>query len=219
MDTPRVPLIVLLHGAGRNDLDIRKVLPDPKGGHAGHIPRLIECGQAPSVLLKNFAALAPYASGRASFYPRSQLLKCIELAKSKLSFDPHQKFWFGFSHGATVAVELMTTRRFAGAVVCRDGYTGRSLPTHTRERLVGLPIWVFSSADDGIFSVRIFSKTDGLIGRGILQISCYAFCLLLRSAVVGISPGPWNDAYQASVSFLPVSFYPFNSENILSVRK
>ena len=92
------PLIVVLHGAGRNDLDIMKDLADPKGEHAGLIPSLIQSGQAPLVLLENFAVLAPYAHGRTSFYndPRSQLLKCIEFAKSNLSFDPHRIFLFGF---------------------------------------------------------------------------------------------------------------------------
>jgi hypothetical protein len=147
---------------------------------------------------QEFCRLGPLCLGPGEFLSKVSLLKCIELAKSKLSFDPHQKFWFGFSHGATVAVELMTTRRFAGAVVCRDGYTGRSLPTHTRERLVGLPIWVFSSADDVIFRVRIFSKTDGLIGRGTFanfvlrllpatQISgCWDFPRTLERCVSGV---------------------------------
>jgi predicted peptidase len=156
------PLIVVLHGAGRNDLDIIKDLADPTGEHAGLIPSLIQSGQAPSVLLENFAVLAPYAYGRASFYndPRSQLLKCIDFAKSKLSFDPSRIFLFGFSDGATVAVELMTTRRFAGAIVCSYGYTGPSLPTQAREQLAGLPMWVFHSADDVIFNV---SNSDRLV--------------------------------------------------------
>lgn len=149
------PLIVVLHGAGRNDLDIVKDLADPTGEHAGLIPSLIQSGHAPLVLLENFADLAPYAYGQASFYndPRSRLLKCIDSAKSKLSFDPQRIFLFGFSDGATVAVELMTTRRFAGAVICSYGYTGQSLPSQAKERLVGLPMWVFHSADDVIFSV------------------------------------------------------------------
>ena len=59
-----------------------------------------------------------------------------------------------------MAVELMTTRRFAGAIVCSYGYTGQSLPGPARERLAGLPMWVFHSADDVIFNV---SNSDRLV--------------------------------------------------------
>ena len=54
----------------------------------------------------------------------------------------------------------MTTRRFAGAIVCSYGYTGQSLPGPARERLAGLPMWVFHSADDVIFNV---SNSDRLV--------------------------------------------------------
>lgn len=156
------PLIVVLHGAGKNNLDILTDLADPKGEHAGLIPSLIASGQAPSILLDNFAVLAPYAFGQSSFYqdPRSQILKCIDFAKTKLFFDPHRVFLFGFSDGATEAVELMTTRRFAGAVICSYGYTGGDLPPPAVERLIDLPMWVFHSADDVIFDV---SNSDRLV--------------------------------------------------------
>lgn len=169
------PLIVVLHGAGRNDLDIRKDLADPNGEHAGLIPSLIASGQAPPVLLENFAVLAPYSQGRPSFYQdsRSQLLNFIEWAIKKNNdnssssssggiphFDPNRIFLFGFSDGATVAVELMTTRRFAGAVICSYGYTGGALPSKAVERLADLPMWVFHSADDVIFNV---SNSDRLV--------------------------------------------------------
>ncbi len=156
------PLIVVLHGAGKNDLDILQDLADPKGEHAGLIPSLIASGQAPTVLLENFAVLAPYSYRRPSFYddPRSQLLQCIEFAKTQISFDPHRIFLFGFSDGATVAVELMTTRRFAGAIICSYGYNGASLPTKAVERLEGRPMWVFHSADDVIFDV---ANSDRLV--------------------------------------------------------
>ena len=59
---------------------------------------------------------------------------------------------FGFSDGATVAIELLTTRRFRGAVVAAYGFTG-VLPPRAVERLAGVPLWVFHSADDVIFDV------------------------------------------------------------------
>lgn len=158
------PLIVVLHGAGRNDLEIRQDLADPMGEHAGLIPSLIASGQAPSILLDNFAVIAPYSYGRPSFYQdsRSQLLQFIDWAKmsSGVSFDPTRIFLFGFSDGATVAVELMTTRRFAGAVICSYGFTGGSLPARAMERLADLPFWVFHSADDVIFDV---ANSDRLV--------------------------------------------------------
>jgi predicted esterase len=164
--SPPPPLIVVLHGAGRNDLEIRQDLADPNGEHAGLIPSLIAAsGQAPKLLLENFAVLAPYSQGRPSFYQdsRSQLLNFIEWAKvssNSILFDPNRIFLFGFSDGATVAVELMTTRRFAGAIICSYGYTGGALPARAVERLAGLPMWVFHSADDVIFDV---SNSDRLV--------------------------------------------------------
>ena len=156
---PPPPLIVVLHGAGKNDLDILQDLADPRGEHAGLIPSLIESGQAPTELLDNFAVLAPYSYGKTSFYQdsRSKLLKCIEHAKTQMEFDPNRIFLWGFSDGATVAVELMTTGRFAGAVVCSYGYSGPTLPTQAIERLSGRPLWVFHSADDVIFNITTTS--------------------------------------------------------------
>jgi predicted esterase len=55
MDTPRVPLIVLLHGAGRNDLDIRKVLPDPKEGMLDIFQDLLNADK----LLRFFSRILP----------------------------------------------------------------------------------------------------------------------------------------------------------------
>jgi predicted peptidase len=153
------PLIVVLHGAGKNDLDILSDLADRRGEHAGLIPSLIQSGEAPLELLDNFAVLAPYSYGKASFYQdsRSKLLKFIQFASTNMEFDPNRVFLFGFSDGATVAVELMTTRRFAGAVICSYGYSGGALPQQAMERLSGLPMWVFHAADDVIFDIRTTS--------------------------------------------------------------
>jgi predicted esterase len=156
------PLIVVLHGAGKNDKDILQDLGDPLGEHAGLIPSLIASGSAPSNLLDNFCVLAPYSSGKASFYndPRRNLLQFVEWAIANqntewlpLRFDPEKIVLFGFSDGATVAIELLTTRRFSAGVICSYGYSGMSLPAQALERLTNLPIWVFHSRDDVIFDV------------------------------------------------------------------
>lgn len=159
----KTPLILVLHGAGRNDLDIRRDLGNPYGEHAGLIPSLIESGNAPSNLLQNFAVLAPYSYGKPSFYndARSQLLAFCEWAiqnqnmeRLPIQFDPKSVVLFGFSDGATVAVELLTTRRFAAGVICSYGYSGKALPSAALDRLSNLPIWVFHSQDDVIFNVQ-----------------------------------------------------------------
>ena len=157
------PLILTLHGAGKNDLDILTDLGDPRGEHGGLIPSLIASGQAPSALLQNFAVLAPYAQGKASFYQdsRSKLLQFVDWAiqnqgtdQCPINFDPKRIVLFGFSDGATVAVELLTTSRFAGGVICSYGYNGPALPSRALERLANKPMWVFHSADDVIFDVQ-----------------------------------------------------------------
>ena len=166
-----LPLIVVLHGAGRNDQDIWTELANPRGEHAGLIPSLIASGHAPALLLNHFAVLAPYSDHRTSFYddPRSQLLKFVDwafspagqLAGCPSNLDPHRVFLWGFSDGATVTVELLTTGRFAGGVVCSYGFMG-TIPDRAVERLRNIPIWVFHSADDTIFPVAC---SDRLVKR------------------------------------------------------
>ena len=79
--------------------------------------------------------------------------------------DPSRIFLFGFSDGATVAVELATTRRFAGAVVCAYGFTG-TLPPRAVERLENVPFWVFHSADDVIFDVASSDRLVAALRQG-----------------------------------------------------
>jgi predicted peptidase len=162
-DGAKKPLILVLHGAGKNDLEILSDLGDPQGEHAGLIPSLIASGQAPSGLLNRFAVLAPYSQGKASFYQdsRSKLLQFVDWAiqnqgtdQCPITFDPTQIILFGFSDGATVAVELLTTSRFAAGVICSYGYSGPALPSRALERLQNKPMWVFHSADDVIFDVK-----------------------------------------------------------------
>lgn len=172
----KTPLILVLHGAGRNDLDILSDLANPQGEHAGLIPSLIADATAPPELLENFAVLAPYSYRKPSFYqdPRSQLLNFLQWAIQNrnteslpLSFDPNHVILFGFSDGATVAVELLTTRRFAGAVICSYGYSGKALPAQALERLANIPIWIFHSADDVIFDA---GNSDRLVQQ-LKQVS------------------------------------------------
>jgi dienelactone hydrolase len=119
------PLILVLHGAGQNKQDAWE-LADIQGEHAGLIPSLIASGSAPAILTDSFCVLAPYSFGKLSFYeePRSKILKFLDWASSEEGrmagcpvFDPPRVILFGFSDGATVAVELLTTGRFAAGVI------------------------------------------------------------------------------------------------------
>lgn len=159
----RKPLIVVLHGAGRQNKDILSDLGDPNGEHAGLIPSLIAANEAPKELTENFSVLAPYAFGKTSFYQdsRSTLLQFVDWAKKNqgtescpITFDPNRIILFGFSDGATVAVELLTTRRFIGGVICSYGFSGQTLPKQALDRLSNVPMWIFHSADDVIFDVK-----------------------------------------------------------------
>jgi predicted peptidase len=170
-DETLVPLILVLHGAGRNDLDIWQDLANPKGEHAGLIPSLIASGRAPKELTDHFAVVAPYSYQKRSFYeePRTKLLQFVNWVCSEAGrtagcpphVDPNRIFLFGFSDGATGGVELLTTRRFAGGVICSYGFTG-VLPDLALQRLTNLPLWVFHSADDVIFPVEC---SDRLVRR------------------------------------------------------
>ena len=168
------PLLVVLHGAGENARDAWN-LADPRGEHRGLAPSLLAAGAAPRSLSENFAVVAPYAGvGRRTLYddPRSKVTGFVDWVLSDAGraagcpdADPRRVFLFGFSDGATEAVELLTTRRFAGAVVCSYGFTG-VLPSAAVQRLADLPVWVFHSADDAIFDVANSDRLVAALRRG-----------------------------------------------------
>ena len=154
------PLLVVIHGAGKNERDVWN-LADIQGEHAGLIPSLIASGRAPQVLLDNFVVVAPYSQDKPSFYeePRQKFLQFIDWVGSDAGqqagcpkVDTSRIFLFGFSDGATEAVELLTTGRFRGGIVAAYGFTG-TLPSRAIDRLKDVPIWVFHSRDDVIFPV------------------------------------------------------------------
>ena len=160
----KLPLLLILPGAGQNDQDAWS-LADPQGEHRGLAPSLFASNQAPSVLYENFCVLAPYPAGKRSFYeePRSKLLSFLNWALGQEGgaqagipvdrIDTDRLCLFGFSDGATLAVELATTQRFRAVVVAAYGFTG-TLPSLALQRLANVPIWVFHSADDVIYPVR-----------------------------------------------------------------
>lgn len=209
----KVPLLVVLHGAGNNQDGVWS-LADLQGEHAGLLPSLISNNQAPPVAVDNFAIVAPYAAGKRSFYedPRSRLLKFVEWVCSEegqkagcpSNIDPNRIFLFGFSDGATVAVELATTRRFKACVICAYGYSG-VLPQLALDRLKDIPFWVFHSADDVIFpvkygdqlvkSLRSVSRTPGLIQYTRYDKDQEGFTGDVRGHSVGITASKMSDLY------------------------
>ena len=167
------PLVVVLHGAGENARDVWN-LADIQGEHRGLAPSLLAAGAAPPSLAENFAVVAPYSAGRLSLYgdPRSKMLAFVDWVLSDAGraagcpdADPSRVFLFGFSDGATEAVELLTTRRFAGGVVCSYGFTG-TLPAAAVSRLADVPVWAFHSADDAIFDVANSDRLVASLRRG-----------------------------------------------------
>ena len=209
-NTTSTPLIIVLHGAGKNDQSIMQELGNPSGEHAGLLPNLIAASllqhstttttnntnidtaaaavsattitgtAAPTILLENFCVVAPYSSGKTSFYdePRKNLVDLIDwlvlenqknstAENRRLHFDPMKIIVLGFSDGATVAVELLTTPRrtnwkFAAGVICSYGYSGLTLPPLALQRLQTIPMWIYHSADDVIFNVQ---NSDRLVSQ------------------------------------------------------
>jgi predicted peptidase len=159
------PLLVVLHGAGVNNEDAW-ALTNPKGEHAGLIPSLIASNKAPPELTENFVVVAPYSQGKRSFYeePRKKILDfvrwfCSEAGRTSgcPPCDTDHIYLFGFSDGATVAVELATTKMFRAVVIAAYGFSG-TLPDLALERLREVPFWVFHSQDDVIFPVKYSDK-------------------------------------------------------------
>jgi predicted peptidase len=160
----RYPLLLILHGAGRNDSNDAAQSLLYSGEHMGLAPDLFRQNQAPDILAENFIVVAPYVGkGKRSFYsePRSKLLQFVNWFCTQSSFstrvDGDAKFLFGFSEGANVAVELATTRKFRAVAIAAYGFSG-VLPTRALSCLQNIPFWVFHSADDVIYNVEFSDK-------------------------------------------------------------
>jgi predicted peptidase len=209
----KIPLLVVLHGAGKNEEGVWN-LADPNGEHAGLLPTLIDINKAPLAASDHFAMVAPYSFGKRSFYeePRSKLLRFVDWVCSEegqkagcpSNIDSSRIFLFGFSDGATVAVELATTQRFKACVVCAYGYSG-ILPQLALERLKNIPMWIFHSADDVIFpvsysdqlvkSLRSVSTTPDLIRYTRYESDQEGFTGNVRGHSVGITASKSADIY------------------------
>lgn len=222
----KLPILFILHGAGKNELDTWN-LANIKGEHSGLAPSLLASGQAPKELMENFIVVAPYSKGKSSFYdePRSTILDFISnitgqnnsteknvFTDDDVDFenvvhrmDLTRMFLFGFSDGATLSVEIMTTRKFAGAVIASYGFTG-TLPSLAIERLKGLPLWIFHSADDAIYpvrcsdnlvrSLRIANKNSDIIRYNRFDKDPEGFVGSLRGHTTGITASKSPEVYK-----------------------
>lgn len=162
-----LPLLVVLHGAGVNEHSALYEFTSPGGDHTNLPPYLLSTQQAPPSLSENFVVVAPYVGqGKRSLYdePRSKILSFIKWCNAyiesqtfddgtNISINRQKVSLFGFSEGATLAVELATTRQFQGVVTASYGFTG-PLPKMAIERLQGIPIWAFHSKGDDIYDVQ-----------------------------------------------------------------
>lgn len=163
-----LPLLVLLHGAGRNQnsalYEFTNLDPATRPGDHTQLPlALLSSNQAPASLAENFVVVAPYVGKeeKGSLYdePRTKVLGFIKwlqryIEEEKLiHINPQKVSLFGFSEGATLAVELATTRLFNAVILASYGFTG-TLPKLAIERLQGIPVWVFHSIGDDIYDIQ-----------------------------------------------------------------
>ena len=159
-------LLVLLHGAGNNQKSAMYEftnLGTTPGDHTQLPLALLASGQAPASLADNFVVVAPYIGKgkQGSLYnePRTKIISFVKWFRrwieeeQSISIYPQKVSLFGFSEGATLAVELATTRLFNGVVIASYGFTG-ALPKLAIERLQGIPIWVFHSTEDDVYDIQ-----------------------------------------------------------------
>lgn len=216
------PLLLVLPGAAQNK-GTAWDLADMNGEHRGLPTSLLAADLAPECLAQNFAVVTPYPGRNVqSFYdePRRKILQfvqwlCDQSGENGIpKFDPSQIFLLGFSDGATLSIELMTTGKFRGGVVAAYGFTG-TLPQLALDRLKGKPIWVFHSADDVIFPVACsdrlvesLRKVNGEAqGSNLIRYSRFdsdqeGFTGRVRGHSTGITASKRADIYDWMLSYV-----------------
>jgi predicted esterase len=167
--TESLRLIVLLHGAGNNQnsalyefTNLGSANSRP-GDHTQLPLALLANNQAPELLADNFVVVAPYVGkgtpGSLYNEPRKKLISFVKWFRrwaeeeQSISINPQKISLFGFSEGATLAVELATTRLFNAIILASYGFTG-TLPKLAIERLQGVPTWVFHSIGDDVYDIQ-----------------------------------------------------------------
>ena len=216
------PLLLVLPGAAQNK-GTAWDLADMNGEHRGLPTSLLSTDLAPECLAQNFAVVTPYPGRNVqSFYdePRRKILEfaqwlCDQSGENGIPiFDPGQIFLLGFSDGATLSIELLTTGKFRGGIVAAYGFTG-TLPQLALDRLKGKPIWVFHSADDVIFPVacsdrlveslrKVNGETQGsnLIRYSRFDSDQEGFTGRVRGHSTGITASKRADIYDWMLSYV-----------------
>lgn len=108
--------------------------------------------------------MAPYVGKgkQGSLYdePRGKVLAFLKWFRrwveenNSIIVNPQKVSLFGFSEGATLAVELGTTRMFNALILASSGFTG-TLPTLAIERMQGIPRWIFHSVGDDMTTLNV----------------------------------------------------------------
>ncbi|KAL7515864.1 hypothetical protein ACHAWX_000939 [Stephanocyclus meneghinianus] len=153
-DGDSLPLILLLHGAGINQ-------------HSALYEFTLLDLPPPASLNENFVVVAPYVGKgkQGSLYdePRGKVLAFLKWFRrwveenNSIIINPQKVSLFGFSEGATLAVELGTTRMFNALILASYGFTG-TLPTLAIERLQGIPMWIFHSIGDDVYNIECSNR-------------------------------------------------------------
>mmetsp|Transcript_3124 Transcript_3124/g.4806 ORF Transcript_3124/g.4806 Transcript_3124/m.4806 type:complete len:359 (-) Transcript_3124:9-1085(-) len=202
-----LPLLVVLHGAGVNERTAFYEFTTPGGDHTNLPPYLLSTHQAPPSLSENFVVVAPYVGqGKRSLYdePRSKILSFIKWFNThiesqtfddgtNISINRQKVSLFGFSEGATLAVELATTRQFQGVVTASYGFTG-PLPKMAIERLQGIPIWAYHSKGDDIYDVKCSDRlVESLLsyegGLDVFAVDNIKYTKLIPPTKEKVEPG------------------------------
>ena len=216
------PLLLVLPGAAQNK-GTAWDLADVNGEHRGLPSSLLAADLAPDSLAQNFAVVTPYPGRNVlSFYdePRRKMLEFVQWLCEKRGengvpkFDPDRIFLLGFSDGATLSIELLTTGRFRGGIVAAYGFTG-TLPQLALDRLKGRPIWVFHSADDVIFPVACSDRlveslrkvNDETEGSNLIRYSRFGsdqegFTGRVRGHSTGITASKQPEIYDWIMSYV-----------------
>lgn len=172
----RHPAVVLIHGAGPEDLDATI------------------CSPTGAVLSHNFSDIASFLTARGyavlrydkhgftgpckgtNDVPLDQLLAdaatVLDTAKNDPHVDPRHVFVYGWSEGSTVAAALVTAHPEVAGLIIQSGLVGSWDQLFAYQALqVGVP-YLRSLAPDGRVTADVVRQTavgdGGLVARGIL---------------------------------------------------
>ena len=191
------PLIVFLHGSGERGSDNTAQLNNNANG------ALQLVSAANQAALPCFM-LAPQASVSEGWNANTlgQVIRAIEHLKTVYSIDPNRIYVTGLSMGGGGSWDIITRYPFYfAAAVPMSGWGAGSY-----ERIVGVPIWAFHSANDGTVAV---SGSDNAVSA-VRQLG--GRVIYTRYATGG--HGIWPTAY-ANPNLLPWMMTQYRNEPVV----